>query len=303
MTEGRIDVHAHHLAPAYLEALHHAERWWIGGIPVLEWSPQLALEFMDAHGIAVQLLSISDPGVEFLSQDKAAPLARACNDYVAEVIAEHPGRFGGFAALAPRDVDAARAEVERALHKLGLHGVGLLSSCEGRYLGDPSFEPLLADLDECRAWVFVHPTGTSGSPSIPARWRPTAGARRGVLGRRARRDRGRQRPRPHRGTGKRTLTSTLPRPAARPQVRPCTTATARTIDSPTPRRPLPPVRDGIRRPAPVTGAPRPTHARGECFPGQTTPRHGTRWATEVRLAIVGAGRRHGPGPSDADLDR
>ncbi len=129
-------------------------------------SPQFALQFMDAHGIAVQVLSISDPGVEFLRQDEAAPLARECNDYVAGVIGEYPDRFGAFAALAPRDVDAARAEAARALDELGLHGVGLLSSYEGRYLGDPTFEPLLADFDERGTWVFVHPTAIEGMPAI-----------------------------------------------------------------------------------------------------------------------------------------
>jgi hypothetical protein len=34
--------------------------WLLGGIPVSEWTPELALEFMDAHGIALQVLSVSD---------------------------------------------------------------------------------------------------------------------------------------------------------------------------------------------------------------------------------------------------
>ncbi len=70
MTDGRIYVHAHYLAPDYLEALHKAERWLLGGIPVTEWSPQLTLEFMDAHGIAMQLLSVTEPAVEFVHGTK-----------------------------------------------------------------------------------------------------------------------------------------------------------------------------------------------------------------------------------------
>ena len=68
----RIDMHAHYLAPAYKEALQQAEMWLIGGIPVPEWTPELALEFMDAHGIAVQMLSVSDPGVEFVDHEPRA---------------------------------------------------------------------------------------------------------------------------------------------------------------------------------------------------------------------------------------
>ena len=87
----RIDVHAHYLAPPYKEALAETETWLIGGIPVPEWTPALALEFMNAHGIAVQMLSVSDPAVEFVEGKRAPALARACNDYVAGVVDDHPG--------------------------------------------------------------------------------------------------------------------------------------------------------------------------------------------------------------------
>jgi predicted TIM-barrel fold metal-dependent hydrolase len=153
----RIDVHAHHLAPQYREALQEAEMWLIGGIPVPEWTPELALEFMDAHGIAVQMLSVSDPGVEFVDGERAPVLARECNDYAARVVHEHPGRFGAFAVLSVSDVEQARAETVRALDELRLDGVGLLSSYHGRYPGDPAFEPLLSELNERSAWVMVHP--------------------------------------------------------------------------------------------------------------------------------------------------
>jgi predicted TIM-barrel fold metal-dependent hydrolase len=153
----RIDLHAHYLAPAYKEALQQTEMWLIGGIPVPEWTPELALEFMDAHGIAVQMLSVSDPGVEFVGHERAPALARECNDYAAGVVHEHPGRFGAFAVLSVNDVEQARAETVRALDDLCLDGVGLLSSYGGRYPGDPAFEPLLSELNRRRAWVMVHP--------------------------------------------------------------------------------------------------------------------------------------------------
>ena len=153
----RIDVHAHYLAPAYKEALQEAEMWLIGGIPVPAWTPELALEFMDAHGIAVQMLSVSDPGVEFVDPERAPSLARECNDYAAATVQEHGGRFGAFAVLSMSDVEQARAETVRALDDLQLDGVGLLSSYAGRYPGDPAFEPLLSELDRRHAWVMVHP--------------------------------------------------------------------------------------------------------------------------------------------------
>lgn len=165
---GRVDIHAHHLPPAYVQALHEQQMWLIGGIPVPAWSPELALEFMDRHGIGMQLLSISDPGIEFAGA-RAAQLARECNDHAAAVAAAHPGRFGGFAVLAPRDIDAALAETARALDELGLDGVGLISNYAGRYLGDDAFAPLLAELDRRGAWVMVHPASVAEDrqPQLP----------------------------------------------------------------------------------------------------------------------------------------
>jgi hypothetical protein len=82
--------------------------WLTGGIPVPEWTPELALEFMDAHGIAVQMLSVSDPGVEFVDDERAPALARECNDF----------------ALRWRDVDwAARRVRVRRNYTRGEFGV------------------------------------------------------------------------------------------------------------------------------------------------------------------------------------
>ena len=155
------------MAPVYIEALHAADRWLIGGIPIPEWTPELALAFMDRFGIERQYLSVSDPGVEFVAASDRAALASACNDFAASVVRADPGRFGALALL-PGEPAEAIAEASRALDELGLDGVGLLSSYSGRYLGDPEFEPLLAALNARKAWVFVHPT------AVPADSKPAS---------------------------------------------------------------------------------------------------------------------------------
>lgn len=167
----RVDVHAHYLAPVYRQKLADKGINAIGGIPIPDWSPELAKEFMAQHDIQIQMLSVSDPGVAFLPAGEAAELARASNDYVAGVVKVEPNRFGAFAVVPLQDVSAAREEIKRSLDVLKLDGVGLLSSSEGRYLGDPAFAPLLAELHARRAWVFVHPTAVAAvdkpSYSIP----------------------------------------------------------------------------------------------------------------------------------------
>jgi len=152
-----IDVHAHYLTPRYRDALLAAGIEHPDGMPAIpRWSVESALTTMDSLGIDVALLSVSSPGVAF--GDGTVDLARHVNDVAAAVMADHPTRFGAFASLPLPDVDAARAEIARALDDLGLDGVVLLTNVDGVYLGDVSLEPVLAELHRREAVVFVHPT-------------------------------------------------------------------------------------------------------------------------------------------------
>lgn len=165
----RIDMHAHALPPEYRAALLSHGYVTIGGYPTPEWSPEEAVDFMDRYGIAAQALSVSDPGVSFLPGKEAIDMARYCNAYVAKLFETFPGRFGGLAVLPMPDVAASVAEARHAIEKLGMDGIVLLSSYDGTYLGDPSFEPLMAELDRLGAYVFVHPAEISDrdKPELP----------------------------------------------------------------------------------------------------------------------------------------
>jgi 6-methylsalicylate decarboxylase len=163
----RVDMHSHHLTPAYKQALTEHGIVAFHRIPVPEWSPELALQFMDAHDIDFQMLSVSDPGVSFVSSDaEANDLARRVNDEANAVRLAHPERFGTLGVVNLRDVMGASVEAVRCLDDLKMDGLGLLSSASGRYLGDPVFMPLLKLLDDRKAWVFVHPT-TVGDDDKP----------------------------------------------------------------------------------------------------------------------------------------
>jgi 6-methylsalicylate decarboxylase len=153
---GMIDVHFHLIPQFYRDAVYEAGRGpAIGRYP--DWSPQLALELMDAHGIALAITSLAQPGVGFVPADQAAGFARRCNDYAAELIARHPGRFGCFALLPMHDMDAAIAEARYGLETLRFEGISLFASYEEKFLGDEAFDPLLRYLDSCSAVVHIHP--------------------------------------------------------------------------------------------------------------------------------------------------
>lgn len=153
-----VDAHAHALPPRYRDALRAARVKAPGGLPFPAWSESAALGFMRRYGIRAQVVSISDPGVEFLPVDASTELARGLNDDLADLVRRRPDRFAALAVLPLRDVDASVQEVGRALDDLGLDGVGVLSNYDGHYLGDPRFQPLLQELDRRGAYVFVHPT-------------------------------------------------------------------------------------------------------------------------------------------------
>ncbi|MDF2257540.1 amidohydrolase family protein [Streptantibioticus ferralitis] len=88
--------------------------------------------------------------------------ARAGNEAMGQMIADHPGRFGAFALLPLPDVDAALAEIDYALDVLRLDGGGMFSNHEGDCLGDPAFERVFAKPAERDALVHVRPTAPSG---------------------------------------------------------------------------------------------------------------------------------------------
>ncbi|MFD7133980.1 amidohydrolase family protein [Streptomyces sp. NPDC059894] len=158
----RIDVHQHLIPPDRGRAM--AERAVALGWPAPAWDVQGALAAMDRRSIATGLLSFPAPVAAPDDRAGARAGARSVNDYTAEVVKDRPDRFGHFAVLPLPDVDAALAEAARALDELNADGLTVLSHAHGRYLGDPAFEPLWAELDARAAVVLVHPTAPPVAP-------------------------------------------------------------------------------------------------------------------------------------------
>lgn len=163
----RIDVHQHLVPPPYRDALVAAGITEIGGRALPDWTPESALALMDETGIATGVLSVSAPGTTFLPDPRAATkLARAVNEYGAELVERNPGRFGHFATVPMPDVDAATTEAVHALDTLHADGVVLLANSRGTYLGAEGQDKLFAALDERNAVAFIHPAELPG-PAVP----------------------------------------------------------------------------------------------------------------------------------------
>ena len=115
------------------------------------------LRSMDDWHIRTAITSLT-PRVILKNMHRLREVARVCNEFQARIALELPSRFGSFALLPLPDVDAALEEITYALDILHLDGVGLFSSINDRYLGDPLFDPVFDELDRRKAVVFVHPT-------------------------------------------------------------------------------------------------------------------------------------------------
>jgi predicted TIM-barrel fold metal-dependent hydrolase len=139
----------------------------IYSFPWPEWSEDDALAQMDRWGIQAQVVSLTDPGLRLVEPSRRAEVARRCNEEMAALVRAHPTRFGGLAAVPLPDPAEAVAEVVHALDVLGLDGVGLLSSQDGLYLGDPALEPLLAAMNERSCWALIHPAAIGQRPALP----------------------------------------------------------------------------------------------------------------------------------------
>jgi len=154
----RIDVHHHFAPPAWIAEVR--------GRPLLQtanttWTPAKSIDDMDRGGVAAAMVSITNPGMWF--GDKAATnrLARACNEYGAKLVQDHPTRFGLFAAMPLPDVDATLKEIEYACDTLKADGVALLTSYDTMWLGNPAFRPVMEELNRRKAVVHVHPTAAN----------------------------------------------------------------------------------------------------------------------------------------------
>lgn len=162
---GRIDVHQHILPAAYVDALGPDRIGAVGSAGRMpDWSIARALERMDQFGIATAITSISAPGLVLDDDDAIVRLARACNDFAAGMVADHPGRFGIFATLPWTDADDSLREIEYAYDTLNADGVCMLSNYRGHYAGESMFRPIFAELNRRRAVVFVHPTAYPNMP-------------------------------------------------------------------------------------------------------------------------------------------
>ena len=125
--------------------------------PMLFGNVGARLADMDKYHITKQILS-APVSVGLLPKEEASVVSDA-NDEMAEIVKQHPDRFGAFAVLPWSSPDAAAKELERAMTRLGFQGAILAGRPTGKekFLDDELFTPVLEAAEALNAPIYVHP--------------------------------------------------------------------------------------------------------------------------------------------------
>ena len=142
---GAIDVHHHFLPPG--QTVNRA------------WSPQMSLDQMEKFGISVAILSMTQNGdLLYNGTEKGRTEIRRGNDFGAELVQKYPKRFGQMAGVPLPDVEGSLREIEYACDTLKVDAIAIYSNDnQGRWPGDPYFEPMWQELNRRNAIVYMHP--------------------------------------------------------------------------------------------------------------------------------------------------
>jgi len=115
------------------------------------------LATMDAHGIRMQVVSLSSPGLQgYTETAKAIAVARRANDSLAEGIQRHPTRFAAFAALPTQNPKAAADELERTIKQLSFRGAMIHGHTNWDYLDGQKHRVLWERAASLRVPIYLH---------------------------------------------------------------------------------------------------------------------------------------------------
>jgi aminocarboxymuconate-semialdehyde decarboxylase len=180
------DFHNHYYPPPYLDAvkaggLRVGVDYDAAGNPRLHYPGDYNilvpghrdLDFrervLDEHGVTVQILTFTTPGVHYEEPAQAVRLARVVNDAFAAEVGRRR-RFSALATLPLNDPQASVAELQRAMRELGLRGAMVFSNVNGTGLNHPSYMKLWEKADELGAVIYIHPAHPLGVEAMEEYW-------------------------------------------------------------------------------------------------------------------------------------
>ncbi len=117
---------------------------------------------MDTWGIDANVVSVGTYTLfteQQLSSSKQTrlKLSQVINDYLASICQRYAKRLMAFADISLPLGDKAIEEMIRSLDDLHLHGIGLITSFNGKYLDSNEFKTFFEEANRRKVVIFVHP--------------------------------------------------------------------------------------------------------------------------------------------------
>src|SRR2546427_2428493 len=163
-----IDIHGHFVAPEELEVVkdtplarsvsNNIGRSGTDQQGSLVLGPE-RLRVLDEASIDIQVLSHQGGWWYGADRDLARRIVNVQNQKLAEWCSAHSDRFAGLASVALQHPEMAAEQLEEAVKKLGLKGVGIAGHAGGEVPFSPKYDPFWAKVQELGVLCFVHPGG------------------------------------------------------------------------------------------------------------------------------------------------
>jgi aminocarboxymuconate-semialdehyde decarboxylase len=175
----KIDIAAHITPPAFKKRIikklpkNFTQSFWYKYL-VLDVNPSLSdlesrFRIMDQYDGVTQVLTLASPPIEtLLEPEDAVELSRIANDELAELVIKYPDRFVAAVACLPMNaIDHALDELERSVNALGMKGIQLFTSINGKPLDLMEYVPFFDKMAYYDLPIWLHPVRERKGPDYP----------------------------------------------------------------------------------------------------------------------------------------
>src|SRR6266481_181933 len=155
-----IDAHGHFVFPEELDAVQGTPlaRNVSNNLGPLVLGPE-RLRVLDESGIDIQILTHQGGWWYTAERDLARRIVDVQNQKLSQWCSAHSDRFVGLASVALQHPDLAAEQLDTAVKKMGLRGVGIAGHAGGEVPSTPKYDPFWTKVQELGVMVFVHPGG------------------------------------------------------------------------------------------------------------------------------------------------
>ena len=120
---------------------------------------------MNAEGIDISVVSLKSPNAFWGTEEVSNECVHIMNDDMAAAQRSYPDRIRFFATLSWEFPDRAAQELEPSV-RIGVVGIMTLANIRGKFLNDPKFDPIWAEIEKRGIPVLIHPTIPPGSEKM-----------------------------------------------------------------------------------------------------------------------------------------